>query len=94
MKADLTPLTERQRVAWQMRYQYGWRLRKIAIRMGIKTNSVSELLQRATKAAGLPPRTYVPIIRTKPRRVYAVSLSDMENYQAIFRDLEAVDEQT
>ena len=76
----LKSLTPRQRDAWTMRYRYGWRMEKIALHMGIKQHTVSELLQRAQLRAGLPPRRRVRIIRTKPRRVFAQSLSSVFDY--------------
>lgn len=79
-KIILKDMTERQRQAWQMRYHYGWRLRKISVHLGIKPNSVSELLARAMRRAGLPHHAYVRIIRSKGRRVRAIQLSTAFNY--------------
>ena len=76
-KINLKNMTERQRRAWE-RYHYGWRLKKIAIHLGIKPNSVSELLVRATRGAGLPRVRYVRMIKTKPRHTRALSLSDVK----------------
>ncbi|HET6249913.1 MAG TPA: hypothetical protein VFE47_19645 [Tepidisphaeraceae bacterium] len=74
-------LTPRQRKAWQMRYHWGWRVQKIAIEMGIKHNSVCELLLRAEQKAGLPRRTVrVRMIRTQPRTVRGQQLSGVYNY--------------
>jgi hypothetical protein len=80
MRIDLKHLTDRQRQAWQMRYQWGWRVSKIAFKMGIGKSSVSELLLRAMMRAGLPRTPYVRIIRTKPKRVREIYLSQVRNY--------------
>ena len=40
-------LTEKHRKAWVMRYQFCWRLEKIALEMGTSKQAVSKLLQKA-----------------------------------------------
>jgi DNA-directed RNA polymerase specialized sigma24 family protein len=77
MTISIKMLSDRQREAWVMRYRYGWRLKKIALKMGISQNCVSRLLVRAMLRAGLPRRRHVRIIRTKPRLATVVSLSDV-----------------
>ncbi|HET6248635.1 MAG TPA: sigma factor-like helix-turn-helix DNA-binding protein [Tepidisphaeraceae bacterium] len=69
-------LSQRQREAWIMRYRYAWRLSKIAINMGISQGGVSKMLSRAFERAGLP-KCRVSVIRTKPKRVRALYLSQI-----------------
>ena len=77
MKIALKILSARQEQAWIMRYRYGWRLKRIALKMGITKGSVSKLLLRASARRGLPRCHNVRIIRTKPRLATVVSLSDV-----------------
>lgn len=73
---SLNDLTDLQRRAWQMRYQYGWRLRKIAGELGVSAPAVSRLLRRARCRAGLPGRR-VSVISARPRLAHVRSLSDV-----------------
>jgi DNA-binding NarL/FixJ family response regulator len=79
MKIDLKKLSPRQRDVWLMRYGYGWRMKRIALKMGISRPAVSQLIRRAQKSAGLPSCRF-SVIRAKPRRASARSLSDVFNY--------------
>lgn len=74
---SLKGLTVRQREAWKMRYHYQWRMKRIALRMGVTLDAVSKLLRRAHLKAGLPRRTYIRFLPTKPRRARVYSLSDV-----------------
>ena len=51
-------LTPKQRQALLMRYGYGWRMKRIALRMGSSPQAVSALIQRAQRAAGMPRRCF------------------------------------
>ena len=75
MKIDLGRLSERQRQAWIMRYLYRWRLRQIALKLGINASSVSRMLLRAQVRAGLPRQPNLRVIRTKPRLTRVRSLA-------------------
>ena len=77
----LTNLSEQQRRAWIMRYRYGWRMRRIAVKLGISTSGVSKLLLRALPRVGLPRKTYIRIIKTKPRLTRVRSLSGISENQ-------------
>lgn len=72
---SLKGLTVKQREVWKMRYQYSWRMRRIALRMGVTVGAISNILRRAHLKAGLPRRTYIRHIPTKPRMIRAISLS-------------------
>jgi DNA-binding CsgD family transcriptional regulator len=73
-------LSDKQREAWMMRYRYGWRMKQIALELGISPNGVSKILHRALVRTGLPRRSNIRIIRTKPRLASVQSLSDVFNY--------------
>jgi endonuclease V-like protein UPF0215 family len=74
-------LTDKQREVWLMRYRYGWRLKRIALRMGISPQAASALVRRAQRTAGVPESYRLSVIRTKPRRAKrCMSLSDAFNY--------------
>ena len=75
MRIELKHLTCKQRRAYCMRFHYGWRMKRIALEMGITQPCVSRLLQRALRRAGLPLRRNLRIMRTKPRLVAVQSLS-------------------
>ena len=79
MVIDLKALSDRERLAWRMRFQYGWRIRRIALAMGITPSGASRALARAMQHAGLP-KVRLRIRRTKPRLIRARSLSDCYNY--------------
>ena len=70
-------LTPRQRQAWVMRFRYGWRMRRIALKLGIKPNTVSELLQRAQLRAGVG-RGRIGVIRTQPQVVRSLELLERD----------------
>jgi DNA-binding CsgD family transcriptional regulator len=72
---SLKELTVKQREVWKMRYHYNWRMKRIALRMGVTVDAVSKILRRAHAKAGLPRRAYIRIIPTQPRSVHPVSLS-------------------
>jgi DNA-binding transcriptional regulator LsrR (DeoR family) len=75
-KIDLKQLSDRQRQAWRMRYRYGWKFKRIAAEMGITESAARHMLRQARQCAGLP-NVRVSVIRTKPRLIRAVSLSDV-----------------
>ena len=75
-KICLKGLTDKQREVWRMRYRYGWRMRKIALKMGMSPNGVSQMIARAHARAGLP-KVRVGIIRTKPLKVRFFQLSEV-----------------
>jgi len=66
---SLKELTVKQRQAWKMRYHYNWRMKRIALRMGVTVDAVSKILRRAHLKAGLPRRTYIRIIPIQPRSI-------------------------
>jgi DNA-directed RNA polymerase specialized sigma24 family protein len=80
MKLDLKLLSPKQRDAWVMRYRYGWRLKKIALRLGTSHQAVSAILRRAQLRAGATEAHRITAFPTRGRRVRAVSLSDVFNY--------------
>jgi hypothetical protein len=74
---DLKNLTDTQRQVWIMRYRYGWRLKKIALKLGTGCPNVCQILRRAQKQAGIPRMAYFGVIRTQGPRVRACSLSQV-----------------
>jgi len=64
---DMTKLTDKQRQAMLMRYTYGWRLARIAMRMGTTRQGVHDLLQRAHLRLGFPRLAYRKPWLPKPR---------------------------
>ena len=75
-----TNLTQRQRLVWRMRYDFGWRLERIAAELQTSKSAVCEILQRARRRAGLPVRrhgdgSYTP----KWRVIRPASLSSVFN---------------
>lgn len=77
---SLKGLTELQRNAIIMRYRYGWRMKRIALELGITVSGASRAVRRAQTTAGLPWRPWFGVIRTKPRHARAMSLSDAYVY--------------
>ena len=75
MNTLLDSFSRKQRQAWLMRYRYGWRMKRIALELGMSVSGVSRLLLRTHARAGLPRCRYVRIIRTKPRLTGVWSLS-------------------
>jgi IS30 family transposase len=73
---SLKNLSDKQRKAWHMRYRKRWRVRQIALAMGMSASGVSKMLQRAQVRAGLPVRR-VSVIRGKPRSVRLYLLSEV-----------------
>ena len=65
---DMTKLTEKQRQAMMLRYRYGWRLARIAVRMGTTRQAVHDLLQRAHLRLGFPRLVCRKPWLAKPRR--------------------------
>ena len=65
---DMSNLTEKQRQVVLMRYRYGWRLARIAVRMGTTRQAVHDLLQRAHLRLGFPRLAYRKPWLPKPRR--------------------------
>jgi hypothetical protein len=63
-----------------MRYNYRWRLRRIADEMGITEVSACLLLQRAHLRAGYPRLALGRIRMPKARPRRAVQLSQVFNY--------------
>ena len=64
-----------------MRYRYGLRVKRIALKLGITTSGVSKLLLRALPRVGLPRKTYIRIIKTKPRQTRVRSLFSVSENQ-------------
>ena len=58
-------LSEKHREVWRIRYQFGWRMKRIAIELGISASGASKMLGRIHKRAGLP-KYRVSVIRRKP----------------------------
>jgi len=79
-KISLKNLTDRQREVWRMRYQYGWRVKRIALELGTSWPNVCQILRRARHQAGLPYRRNISVIRTKPRVIRGQSLSRFFGY--------------
>jgi hypothetical protein len=77
---DLKNLTDTQRRVWVMRYRYGWRLKKIALKLGTGCPNVCQILARAQKQAGIPRTKYFGVIRTKGRRRRAFPLSQAHSW--------------
>ena len=77
MTISLKFLTDKQRRAWDMRYRRGWRMKRIALAMGVKPCEISRLLKRATLRAGLPWRRKIRTWDAKPRMVKVLSLTDV-----------------
>jgi DNA-directed RNA polymerase specialized sigma24 family protein len=75
MTISLKFLSEKQRRAWEMRYRRGWRMKRIALAMGVTPCEVSRLLKRAMLRAGVPWRRNARVLPVKPRAVRVVSLS-------------------
>jgi DNA-binding transcriptional regulator LsrR (DeoR family) len=73
---SLKNLTDKQRKVWRMRYRKGWRMRRIALEMGMSDSGVSKMLQRAHARAGLTV-CRVSVIRGKPRNVRLYLLSEV-----------------
>ena len=74
----LNHLTDRQREAYILRFRRGWRLRRIAEKLGITVSSAAELVKRAQLRAGLGNEK-VRIFRAQPRAVRAVSLANWKH---------------
>jgi DNA-directed RNA polymerase specialized sigma24 family protein len=72
---NLTDLSDKQRQVWLMRFRYGWRMKRIALELGIRPHAVSQLLQRAQRRAGLGRPRRVRVIRAQPRLAAVQSLS-------------------
>ena len=51
---SLKNLTEKQRQVWRLRYRKRWRMKKIALAMGMSGSGVSKMLQRAQIRADCP----------------------------------------
>jgi len=71
----LNNLTARQRQAYILRFRRGWRLRRIAGKLGITVSSAAELVKRAQLRAGLGNEK-VLVVRAQPRVIRARSLAD------------------
>ncbi|HEX4795637.1 MAG TPA: sigma factor-like helix-turn-helix DNA-binding protein [Humisphaera sp.] len=65
---DMTKLTDKQRHVMLMRYTYGWRLARIAVRMGTTRQAVHDMLQRAHLRLGFPRLASRKPWLPKPRR--------------------------
>ena len=68
-------VTERELAAFRLRYNSGWKLRRIARHLGVSTSAISQRLSRLEKRVG---PGVIPS-RIRQRRVRAVSLSDVHN---------------
>ena len=77
MTITLKFLSDKQRRAWDMRYKRGWRMKRIAVAMGVTPCEVSRLLKRAMLRAGVPWRRNVRVLPVKPRAARVISLSDI-----------------
>jgi hypothetical protein len=73
----LKNLTARQRQAYILRFRRGWRLRRIAVELGITVSSAGELVKRAQFRAGLG-KERSSVIRIRPRGTRQLSLTDWE----------------
>jgi hypothetical protein len=74
---QLNNLTARQRQAYILRFRRGWRLRRIAVELGITVSSAGELVKRAQFRAGLG-KEKIGVIRTRPRATRQLSLAEWE----------------
>ncbi len=61
-------LPEKQRQLWTMRYRYGWRMKRIALKLGLTESGVSKMLARVHKRLGIP-KYRVSVIRKKRKRI-------------------------
>ncbi|HEX4795114.1 MAG TPA: sigma factor-like helix-turn-helix DNA-binding protein [Humisphaera sp.] len=61
-------LTDKQRQVMLMRYTYGWRLARIAVRVGTTRQAVHDMLQRAHLRLGFPRLACRKPWLPKPRR--------------------------
>jgi len=77
MTISLKFFSEKQRRAWELRYRRGWRMKRIALAMGVTQGEVSRLLKRAMLRAGLPWRSHARVLPVKPRTVRVLSLADV-----------------
>lgn len=73
-RISLKLMTDKQRQVWMLRFRKRWRLKQIAINMGMSESGVSKMLQRAQSRAGLP-KCRISVIDAKPRKVRAHQLS-------------------
>ena len=73
---SLKNLTEKQRQVWGLRYRKRWRMKKIALAMGMSGSGVSKMLQRAQIRAGLPVFR-ISVIRPKSRFVPVSYMSEV-----------------
>jgi len=74
----LNNLTARQRQAFILRFRRGWKLRRIAMKLGISVSSAAELVKRAQLRAGLGDEK-VLVVRAQPRVMRARSLADWKH---------------
>ena len=73
----LENLTPRQRQAYILRFRKRWRLRRIAVELGITVSSAGERVKRAQCRAGLG-KEKMGVIRARQRLTRPLSLTDLE----------------
>jgi DNA-binding MarR family transcriptional regulator len=65
-------MTPKQQLALHLRYDCGWRLKRIAVRLGVRKSAVSRLLQRGENRSVRPsrrffdPETNINRVRIRP----------------------------
>lgn len=77
-KLNFDEFTERQQQIWVMRFRYRWRLKQIAVELGMSHQSVAQTICRARLRAGVPRAHKISVIRTKPQ------LARPGSFQSIF----------
>jgi IS30 family transposase len=68
-------LTPKQRLTLHLRHDCGWRISRIALRLGVQKSAVSRLLQRAENRPTNRDTRLDRQPRNKPVRIRAASLS-------------------
>ncbi len=69
-------MTLRQRKVWRLRYRFGWKMKRIGMYMRMSENAVSKMLARAYVKTGMP-RARISVMRTKPRSIRMIQLSQV-----------------
>ena len=64
MTISLKKLSRRQCRAWELRNRRGWRMKRIAMAMGVRPHAVSQLLKREMLRAGSPWRANLRALPT------------------------------
>ena len=63
----------RRELAWQLRYEHGWPVARIAARLRVKSPAISRLLQRAADSHSLQTSGSIPSRRPRPVRPFSLS---------------------